>query len=341
MQKKTRDYSGDFLRILLIIMIIVHHALVHGLGLNELKSGINIIKLPPYYFLLNSFCVMAVNAFFFVSGFYGINRNFKKILKLYAMCVWYAFIWNLVSLITGNEFSLYNMINVVFPIRDYWFMAVYFIIALLAPYIEIMYKHLKNKQRIFVILVLTSVNIIYGFVFNFVGVGDGYTLFQGFNLYIVGLFCSYNTEFFVKKRKLFGLLVISCAFLEFAMTYFTYQKGMLNRAWHLFAYNNPIVIIMAVSFCVLFFNRGWKENRVTAIITKISTCSLAAYLMTDNMYAKKIVFNPLIKILYLNKSSIISVFEILVYSVILVIICVIIEIVRDTFIKFVYGGMKR
>ena len=72
-----RDYYADILRIILMIMIVLHHAIVDGLDLNGSVYGTS--KNPvdsPIIFIVNALCIVAVNSFFAVSGFFRIKTNF-------------------------------------------------------------------------------------------------------------------------------------------------------------------------------------------------------------------------------------------------------------------------
>lgn len=168
-----RNTSADLLRILLIIFMISHHALVHGIGLSNLKYG----NSPPIefseivYFLLNGICIIAVNSFFFVSGFFGIKRNIKKLVLMYVECCFYMCIWQVIGvLFLGKEIEVFYLL---IPIKDYWFMAVYFVIAILAPYLAVVNNYFNNKDRWMLLIVLSLINVLYGFLFELGEIGDG------------------------------------------------------------------------------------------------------------------------------------------------------------------------
>ena len=76
--KAKRSSNIELMRIFLMFMIIFHHLIVHSLGLKELKSAAYENEFPATQaILLNSFIVIAVNAFIFISGYFGIKLENK------------------------------------------------------------------------------------------------------------------------------------------------------------------------------------------------------------------------------------------------------------------------
>ena len=85
-----RNYSTDLLRCILMIMITAHHIIVHTLDLKVLGSGsVATDRFPFSLFLLNSFCIIAVNAFFFISGYFQSSiDDFKGLLNKYKKSIY-------------------------------------------------------------------------------------------------------------------------------------------------------------------------------------------------------------------------------------------------------------
>ncbi|MEG1946361.1 MAG: acyltransferase family protein [Lachnospiraceae bacterium] len=337
--RSYRDTRVEILRIVLITMIVIHHCLVHGLKMSDLKLE-NCSAIPPLFqFLLNSFVIVGVNGFFWISGYFGVKRNIKKIIRLYLLCIYSEVVWNIAAIVLKFEVVSFNkIINIVFPIRDYWFIAVYIALVLLSPYINNIMNNSTKKEQLISVGIVTSINILYGFVFNFVGIGDGYTVFQGINMYIIGRLC-YNNILFIKKyfkRIMLVVLFILSAILLGGLTYCLSVNGYSTKAWHMFAYNDPIVILMSVIFCLIFVirDRVDKSRIVTKMISIASGSCLAAYLLTDNLIAKKYVFGPLKTILSTSNGNPIEISIIIVcYSILLVVICVIVDIIRKIILQ--------
>ena len=321
-----RNYSADLLRIVLIIFIVIHHSLVHGMGLSSLKNG---YKVPAevnniYYFVLNALCIVGVNGFFWLSGYFSIKTKYKKLFYLYLECIFYMGVFQLANMLIWRESISIKLITI--PILDYWFMGVYFFIALVAPFINIAISALSIKQRWKLLITLVALNTIYGFLFDMNGIGNGYTAIQGIIMYTIGRICFENKDVILKeiKKKLFLVVYFGCGLIVGGTAYFLAEFRKYNWAWKMYAYNNPIVICSAVSIGMYFVSSNLKVNSFTKTLSSIGRCSLAVYLLTDNYIIKNRVFIPL-KMIIANQSILFAIPVVVIYSVFLCCITILID----------------
>lgn len=78
MKTKVRESNIEMMRIILMIMIILHHIIAYNFGLYDNAFSFNKI-VYSILFLIDTCCIMAVNCFFLVSGYYGIKLNEKNL----------------------------------------------------------------------------------------------------------------------------------------------------------------------------------------------------------------------------------------------------------------------
>ena len=62
----------------LMVMIVSHHVIVHGLGLKNIVDVTTSGRFEWIYFVANAFLIIAVNCFFWISGYYKIKRRLLK-----------------------------------------------------------------------------------------------------------------------------------------------------------------------------------------------------------------------------------------------------------------------
>lgn len=326
-----RDSGADCLRIILMIFIISHHAIVNGFGLSNLKYGNTLDSQfnDITYFLLNGICIIAVNSFFFISGYFGINRNKRKLVLLYLECVFYMVLWQVFAVC--NKGQAFNYLYCLIPIKDYWFMAVYFAIAVLAPYINSMVAQLNNNNRWRLLLFGTLIIILYGFVFDLGEIGDGYSVIQGIYMYLFGNVVNCNlSDMHFKRPKWHICLIIYllCSFVTGVGSYLLMLSSRVGWAWRFYAYNNPFIILGAVSFCLAFLGRKkFTISFIRKVLLELSSISLSVYLITDCYIIKKQLFTPLVDYCGRNHPLVNAVF-VFIYALILYILCYIIEKTR-------------
>lgn len=323
--KNRRDYGIDILKIILIIMIVSHHSIVHGMSMVNLKTN-SAHDLDFSLFILNSLFIIGVNAFYLISGYFHIKINIRKIVLLYIKAVLYSLLISIAFVIIDkNIISLHLLFNIFFPLKEYWFIAVYIAIVILSPFLNAMLENLSHKAQFSLVFVLIIISTIYGFCFNMVGIGDGYTLIQGIIMYIIGFVCSENKVIIEKsfsKIKSFLMYIVLSTFL-FIIAYYLYLVGAQTKVWKLFSYHNPIIILSSFFFFFSFVSNERINNSNLIRFSKLSRYSLDVYLITDHYLLKQYIFIPLIYVI--NKTSQIAIFILVpLYSILLVILCLII-----------------
>jgi hypothetical protein len=123
----------------LALLIVANHSIGHGI--KELIPDFyeeNYVLLPCITVLANP----AVNCFYLISGHFGIRRSKSGFIKLMIPVVTVS-----IFLAIGEHLFHYGGIGtlirtVLFPWMNWWFVAVYMIIWMLSPYINIMLDHM-------------------------------------------------------------------------------------------------------------------------------------------------------------------------------------------------------
>lgn len=282
--KQPRELNVELLRIVLMIMIVCHHFLMRGRGLHLLYTSesthINHDALQGLF--IDSFLIMTVNCFIFISGYYGIKFRVKTILSLFIQAVTYSIGIDIVfGLLNGETLSFDTILNGLLsvPNGQWWFITTYFFLYLLSPFLNLAGKHLSEYQFLYILGVLTLINFIIGFILNpdSLGVLNGYSLFSFICIYFYGQAFGLYIDF--RKGKFFYLMVyVICSLLIFGM-FFTSMKYLnIGLAWRAFFYNNPLVLISAISFFFLFKSFKISYSRISFFSSSV----LAIYLIHEH-----------------------------------------------------------
>ena len=282
--KQPRELNVELLRIILMIMIVCHHFLMRGRGLHLLyTSGSTRINHDALHGLfIDSFLIMTVNCFIFISGYYGIKFRVKTVLSLFIQAVTYSIAIDVIyNLVTDGELSMDTIWNGILSIPNgqWWFITAYFFLYLLSPFLNLAKKHLTKFQFLYVLGVLTLINFIVGFTLDpsALGVLNGYSLFSFICMYFYGQ--AFNGYLDLKKGKLFYFsLYIICSLLIFTMFDVCLKYFSVDLAWTAFSYNNPLVLISAISF--FFFFKNLKISYTA--ISFFSSSVLAVYLVHEH-----------------------------------------------------------
>jgi len=192
--EKLRNPNIDFIRILGMYSIVIHHLLGHGNAIvkfgkfNELK-------------LLNIIGKWHVSSFGLVSGIIGNNETkFSKLFYLWILVVFYSFIFfTKYSVFHINSISNSIFISNLFPVihQKYWYFTAYFGIYPFLPFINksmILLTELEIKKIIYFIFGVFI--ILASYSKDCFHLNSGYSAFSLFILYILG---AYIAKFHFKK----------------------------------------------------------------------------------------------------------------------------------------------
>lgn len=265
------------MRVVLIVMIIAHHLLLRGqVSLRLLsETQFNCIYTPFAFF--NCFLIVAVNCFFLISGYFGIRENHIKTIKLLISIYFFYWLINLSALLVGAQKIDIELIKgFVFPVSQYWFVFVYLVLSLIAPFIEkgISLLSIKDEKRL--IIILLAVWSVYCFLIDneIFGANRGYSLIYAVILYIIGNYIkrsnvSYSS--FITSIAYFTLCVFNgiLVVLLIAHNHQTY-------AWQLFSYNNPIVLLASICLFMLFIK---LDNNIINRISRVGKYTVYIYIV--------------------------------------------------------------
>ena len=259
-----REQSIELLRIVLMTLIVFGHILGYGLGDTTIEMGGRTVSLFPLYFY-------HVDAFVFISGYFGIHLKWKKFLLLiFKMIVYSFFAIGLAVLLKPDlRMSISEIVHNVYPISacDSWFMSEYLFLMLLSPIINAGIERLDKRQATILVGVLylswfrcTSVLLLF--------------------IYILGRYLRKYpcTTLETNAVKIFVCTVAMFFFLDMIFR----ANGMYPEK--LYNYMSPFAVVPAVAIFYIF-KRIHIERKCIGVI---ASGTLAAYLITDHEFVRNI-----------------------------------------------------
>lgn len=340
-----RNSYIDCFKIFLMVMIVAHHGIVHGLGFENIQTATMNNQFGLIHFEVNAFLVIAVNCFFWISGYFRIKRRISRAIELIIETMVYIFVLNVLLYITGN-ISIVNFLDilriikrVLFFYQGYWFLTAYLILFIISPYLNKMVDALSHDEKKEALIVLLLINSVCGFVLKISSLDNGYTVVQGIYMYLVGSLCRTDDiqNFFRKKEKILIVLFAIFGLLNGLVAYIFSLKGYNEVAWRMFSYNNPVIVFMAIVACLSVVHCS-RSSKVCDKLGKLCKYSLAAYLLTDYPLIRKIVFSPL---KYLNSiSNFEMILFIFLYAIMLTFVCMGIDSIRKCLYNYIENKLN-
>lgn len=258
---KIRNSNFELLRIIAMTFIVIWHISIHAQK-GELASHNYIIALT----------ITGVNLFVLISGYFGIKLNWNSLLTLIGTVAFYNFAsvickWQ----ITGATPMLVDIAGFFPPICNahWWFINCYFMLMLLSPIINTALDNATDKNYKYTLGILLFTSCISGFCFkNYINV-SGYNTFQFITIYVLGnAIRRFNILERITIKQNICIYIISTLCI-FTLSFFT-SKTIF--------YNNPLIIISALSLFCLFAKLDFKSKAVNYI----ATFMLPVYLLQDS-----------------------------------------------------------
>ena len=325
---KKRESNFELLRIVLMLLIIVGHLL-----LNSEKLGA--IGTKEYYItnIMRSFTVFGVNGFILLSGYFGINLNYKKkLIRLDIKILFYTWIFFVIGIVSGiHQINIIKDILLIFPVitKRYWFITDYFVLCILSPFLNKFIQSLDREE-------LKKLLLISGIIFYLIAtfcfminadqiVNDsGYGMINFIYLYFIGFYLKHyykDEHSSIFYFSIYGIISIMLFVVNWGMTKITgfYFDSLIS-------YNTIFVLGGAISLFLAFKN---LKIPTYTIINRSAAACLSIYVIHTNPTISQFMFCNILKINQITGIKLIPI--IFVQTSLIYVICYVIDIIIDKF----------
>lgn len=305
MAEKKRMANMELLRIVAMVMV----AAMHFLAKSENLPVIGEVLTPQRVIgaLVEAFCLVAVNVYVLISGFFGLKGSFRVSKAVSLLCqIWFYSL--LVPLFLGGLKAfgvldstlfiekagvIYGLSQYLLPIETehYWFATSYFLLLLLSPVLRAGTKRLSKRQ--FQIL-LGGLLLFFSVVKSICPVPlsfdrYGYDLPWFICLYLTGLYLGkYGWKSLEKSRKKGFLLYALCCLLGYLINLGMWAlAGRIDGAAYYFTvpyhYNFILCLLGSVGLFYGFYGIEVKEGKRAELFRQIGGLCFGVYLLHEHI----------------------------------------------------------
>ena len=343
-QKKERNVSLDLLRVIAMMMIVTLHCLAKG---NVLSIQTPSIKI--FAWTLEAFCIVAVNVYVLISGYFLIDSKFKikKVLCLWGEVLFYSISLLIISKIFGVSIGLKNTIYCLFPVLtkvNYWFVTIYLLMYILSPFVNILINHMSKREHFNLIMILIVIFSIISLVLPYNSLIDN-TNGTGIIWFIILYFVSTYIKKYVKVTReknlrnlilyvLFSLCIVgSMFFVEFIGNLFGHP-GLVIERFYLYS---TIFVFLASLFLFLFFRNIEIENSfVKRVVIFLSPLTFGVYLIHEHVLVRSVIYNNIFNFANYQEFPLpLFIFIIFLSVFVIYIVCSLIEYIRIVITKHI------
>lgn len=266
-----------------MIMIIVHHCIVHGLGLAGLTQYFDrtiIIQGSQLdvAFFINAFCICAVNCFILISGYFKIKITEDRFLRLIFTLLFYTILFSIIPNLIQGKLKTAIISLMIFSHSPYWFVIDYFFLMVFTPILNLGFHILPPYKRRFILLGLILISSYFGFIWSHNANSNGYTLLQFITMYCIGREIA-QSGFAVNIRQSLMMYAFSSMLIGIIGLLFLHV-GKLEFAWRMTYYNDPLLIISSIGLFLFLKNIQFKSK----IINILAKSAFGIYLFQSSPY---------------------------------------------------------
>ncbi len=327
---KNRESNIELLRIVLMIMIIIHHLIVHGCQNSSPSKSTLLVS-------LNTFTIIAVNCFVFISGYYGIKFKAKTLLSFILQATFYSVATYIIyhGFIAKEAYSTPDFIHSFFPVTyaQWWFLNAFLGVYILSPFINKGIESLNIYQSGLIVIILVYINSSYPIMgYNFYS-GSGHSFFTLLSIYIIARFCGK----YIKDLKKPLILYICTFLMTLLLVYILLSINYTNTAERLVSYGCPLVILGAIFFFYTFRKIKIQSN----IINKIAPLCFGVYMIHDTTDTRLLIKGLVEQVNNAIANPLLFGLALIGMAMLIFILCACIEKVRQIIFKPILDSIEQ
>lgn len=288
-----RNTNIELLRILCMLMVLMLHFNNNCANVGLLRFPEELTRELRWGFLLESFCIVAVNCFVLISGYFSINLRFRSILKFYLQCFSIGLVSYFIYVcVTPDVLSIKPLLGRLFAFshNHWWFVVSYLCLMLFSPILNTAVKNLSQK-KLLVSMLMFSIIVFYFCWYKWLENNNhGCSFIHFVFLYLIGRYIGeYVSLSSIRKYRwysLFGYIIgVLDVFVLVLLRYYTEWKIRFH-----FEYDHPLVVLSAVCLLLFFLSFNFQSKLVNWCASSV----FAAYLLQESPYFGRSFLYPFV-----------------------------------------------
>jgi len=280
---KVRDSNIELFRILLMLMIIAHHYVNHGITADQYDYS-HLTGNQIFLLLWGWGGKTGVNCFLLITGYFMCQQSFtwKKFLKLYLEIKFYCLLIPVVFWAIGKQplsfsYCFETLFGVAMNVGSD-FPPTFLAMLLLVPFINRLIKVMDSTSHLRLLVILLLIYTITGTMF-FNSIPDHIGWYV--TVYLMGAYLRlYTPPVIGDVKKSLLLVVVSLSLCFGSIVFFAFTKNSLGfTVYYLVSDSNQILAVLATLALFAFFKSiNLGHNRW---INLISTATFGVFLIHD------------------------------------------------------------
>lgn len=282
--KKVRNSNIELLRIISMVMILGLHVNVFSLGAPTAEEC--------YYDPIPSFtrcalemiCIIAVNLFVLISGWFSIKFRIKGLMKFLFQCFFIlTFVYFLGIVIGKSSFSLGSALQCFCLLGNAWFVLAYIGLYLLSPFLNSFCEKATERQLRYFLIGFYLFQTLYGNLsLSADFIANGYSTFSFIGLYVLARYFNFYGRKFAKYGP--SIYLISTLIL-IGGYWVSRSQGSQLISNMFFIYTCPFNVTAALGLLLTAVNKRIRHNSIINFVAgsvfSVYLCHICLYWTTD------------------------------------------------------------
>lgn len=272
MSSQPRQSNIELLRLVSMLMIMVCHAIGY-VQETDLAGIAGVSKL-----FVSQLCLVCVNVFVMISGWFGIKATWKGACSLLFQVVFLATLCFAVFALLGLPVSFKkDMLPYLLGGNKYWFVKSYLILYALSPVLNAFTEKASEKEYRTVLITFFLLAFFYGFLLGTGHFDYGFSPLSFCGLYLLARYARlYPGKLFSFRKGTDLAIYLGISVLSMVLFWFGYK--WFGMGFHLNHYDSPLCIAAALFF-LLFFSKLQFQSKA---VNWLAISAFAIYLLHEN-----------------------------------------------------------
>jgi len=227
--KKVRDSNMEMLRLLAMLMVLVYHADFLSLGMPDMEDEMSMGQWidSSLRFFVQSVCVVCVNVFVMLSGWFGIKPKIDRLIAFLFQVTFFTLVSIVANVVFWNHQLCFDDVKNIFMLNDnLWFPKSYLLLYVLSPVLNAFVEKATARQFRFVLIPMVLFQMVYGWITG--GVGwfmGGYSCIFFIELYLLARYLRLHVDYkcYGGGKNFFLVVLLWC------FGYIPYMDIWLNK----------------------------------------------------------------------------------------------------------------
>lgn len=274
--KNQRDSNFELLRLVAMMLVMLVHANYLSIGYvthAELHATpiAGVVRI-----VCEQLCIVSVNLFILISGWFGIRPTLKKLASLLFQVLFIGIVSAEICRYIGAEVPSAELGNLLYFGSNYWFVPTYLILFGISPMLNTYCEHASRRDFTILLVSFFVLQTLFGWLtFDAGHYARGYSALSFVGLYLLAQYIRRHGEVLVQRLKAWHCLLFYIIFTAIPATIACVGLYFKGKEFGATSYNSLFVIAASVSLVLLFSKLHFKSR----VVNWLASSAFAIYLV--------------------------------------------------------------